>query len=200
MSCWMSSSRVQTTLTGPSTCLAISTARTTPSTSSRRPKPPPIRWLWTTTLSNGSPAVLRGRRLGAREGLAADPDFAAVLADMNGAVHRLHGGVREERDLVGRLDLGDGARHSLVDIADRLRHRARIERRLFELVRDVLRAELGVRTVVPFDHQGRQPFLRSPHMVGDDGDGVVEPHDLTHALDRLGRRVIHALQATAEDG
>ena len=27
MSCWMSSSRVQTTLTGPSTCLAISTAR-----------------------------------------------------------------------------------------------------------------------------------------------------------------------------
>ena len=54
---------------------------------------------------------LRRRRLGARHDLAADPDFAAVLAHMNGAVHRLHGRVREEGNLVGRLDLGDGARH-----------------------------------------------------------------------------------------
>ena len=36
-------------------------------------------------------------------------------------------------------------------------------------------------------------------MVGHDGDGVVEPHDLTHALDGLGRRIIHALHAAAED-
>ena len=79
---------------------------------------------------------LRRRRLGARDGLAADPDFAAVLADMNRAVHRLHRGVREERNLVGRLDLGDGARHGLVDIADILRNRPRIERRLFELAHD----------------------------------------------------------------
>src|SRR5437879_13143410 len=41
MSCWISSSRVQTTFTGPSTCMAIWTARVTPSISSRRPKPPP---------------------------------------------------------------------------------------------------------------------------------------------------------------
>ena len=81
---------------------------------------------------------LRGHRLNARHGLAADPDFAAVLANMHRAVHRLHGGVREERNLVGRLDLGDGARHGLVDIADILRNRPRIERRLFELARDVL--------------------------------------------------------------
>ena len=65
----------------------------------------------------------RRRRLDARDDLAADPDFASVLADMNCAVHRLHGGVCEERDLVGRLDLGDGARHSLVDITDSLCHR-----------------------------------------------------------------------------
>ena len=79
---------------------------------------------------------LRRRRLDARDGLAADPDFAAVLADMDRAVHRLHRRVREERNLVGRLDLGDGARHRLVDIADILRDRSRIERRLFELGRD----------------------------------------------------------------
>src|ERR1700676_3066347 len=40
----------------------------------------------------------RRRRLGARDGLVADPDFAAVLADMDRAVHRLHCGVREERN------------------------------------------------------------------------------------------------------
>jgi hypothetical protein len=60
--------------------------------------------------------------------------------------------------------------------------------------------ELGVRPVVPFDHQGRQPFLRSPHMIGHDGDGVVEPYNLTHALDALGRGVVDALQSAAKTG
>ena len=62
-------------------------------------------------------------RLSSRDGLAADPDFAAVRADVNGAVHRLHRRVREKRNLVDRLDLGDGTRHRLVDIADVLRNR-----------------------------------------------------------------------------
>jgi hypothetical protein len=69
-----------------------------------------------------------------------------------------------------------------------------IECCLFELTCD----RFGVLTVVPFDHQRRQPFLGSPQMVGHDSDGVVEPYDLTHALDRLGGRIIHALHATAE--
>ena len=75
------------------------------------------------------------RRLGARHDLAAEPDLAAVLAQMNRAVHRLHRGVGEERHLVGRLDLGDGARHCLVDIAGILRHRSSPERGLLELSR-----------------------------------------------------------------
>src|SRR4029453_6847074 len=99
MSCWISSSRVHTTFTGPSTCCAISTARVTPSASSRRPQPPPIRWLETMTLS-------RRRRLPPRHALAAVPDFAAFLVDMNRAVHRLHRRLGEKRKLVGRLDLG----------------------------------------------------------------------------------------------
>ena len=143
---------------------------------------------------------LGSRRLGSRDGLAADPDFAAVLAEMNRAVHRLHCRVRQERDLVGRLDLGDAGRHGRIAIADVLRNRAWIERRLFELARNLLCVELGVRPVVPFDHQRRQPFLGSAHMIGHDGDGVIEPYDLAHALDGLGRRVIDALQPTTEDG
>jgi hypothetical protein len=36
-------------------------------------------------------------------------------------------------------------------------------------------------------------------MVGHDGDGVIEPHDLTHAFDGPRRRIIYALYAAAED-
>ena len=198
MSCWISSSRVHTTFTGPSTCLAISTARMTPSVSEPPAEAAADQMIVDDDLVQRQARGLRRRRLGARHRLAADPDLAAVLADMNRAVHRLHRGVREERNLVDRLDLGDGARHGLVDIADVLRHRARLERRLFELADDRVGVELGVRAVVPFDLQGREPLLRRPHMVGHDRDGVVEPHDLAHALDGLGRRIVDALHATAE--
>ena len=93
------------------------------------------------------------RRLSPRDDLAADPDFATLHANMDCAVHRLHCGVREKWNLVDRFDLRGGARHGPVDIADILRNCARIERRLFELTRDLSRVELGVRTVVPFDYQ-----------------------------------------------
>jgi hypothetical protein len=36
-------------------------------------------------------------------------------------------------------------------------------------------------------------------MVSDDGHGVIEPHDLTHALDVLGRSIVHTLHTTAKD-
>ncbi len=106
---------------------------------------------------------LRCHRLSSRDDLIADPDFAAVLADMHRAVHRLHRRVREERNLVGRLELRDGARHRLVDVADVLRDRPCIERRLFKLVpRSLVGVEPGVRTVVPFDHQRRQTLSSQP--------------------------------------
>src|SRR4029077_8165084 len=47
-------------------------------------------------LVQGQARDFRRRRLGARDGLVADPNFAAVLADMDSTVHRLHCGVREE--------------------------------------------------------------------------------------------------------
>src|SRR5262249_7934944 len=65
----------------------------------------------------------RRGRLDACNGLAADPDFAGVLANMHRAVHRLHRCMREKRELVGCLDLGDGTCQGFVDIADVLSHR-----------------------------------------------------------------------------
>ena len=93
---------------------------------------------------------LRGHRLDARHGLAADPDFAFILADMHRAVHRLHGRVRQERHLIGRLDLGGRARHRLVGVADVLRDRARLQRCLLELARDVRGGRAR--------HAGRRPI------------------------------------------
>ena len=57
-----------------------------------------------------------------------------------------------------------------------------------------------MRTVVPFDHQRRQPFLCGPHVVGHDGDRIVELHDLAHARDGFGGGIVHALDPAAEDG
>ncbi len=142
---------------------------------------------------------LRGRGLRARDRLRADPDFAVVLAHVDRAIHRLHRGVREERNLVGRLDLRRGARHGLVGVADVLRDRARIARGGFQLAHDVFRGELRVRAVVPFDLERREPLLGRPHVIGDDRDGVVEAHDLTHAFHVLRRAVVDAFQASAED-
>ena len=58
----------------------------------------------------------------------------------------------------------------------------------------------GVRTVIPFDHQSCQPFFCSPHVIGNNGDGVVEAHDLAHASDGFGCGIVNALHAPAENG
>jgi hypothetical protein len=63
-------------------------------------------------------------RLNPRHCLAADPDFARILAKVHRAIHRLHRRVREERNLIHRLDSRCGARHRLVGVTDALRHRA----------------------------------------------------------------------------
>ena len=59
------------------------------------------------------------------------------------------------------LGVGDKRLHGLVDVADILRNRPRIERRLFEGACDRICRELRVRTVVPFDLQGREPLTRN---------------------------------------
>jgi hypothetical protein len=37
-------------------------------------------------------------------------------------------------------------------------------------------------------------------VVGDDRNGIVEPHNLTHALHRLGCGIVHAFHASTEHG
>ena len=105
----------------------------------------------------------------------------------------------EKRQLVGRLDLGRGARHGLLDIALTARNGARVLRCTLQLPDDVRRAEGRVRALVPFDLERREALLRCPHVVGDDRHRIVEAHHLTHALDRHRLAVVDALHATAKD-
>ena len=108
--------------------------------------------------------------------------------------------MREERHLVHRLDLLRGARHGLGDVAVVARHDARLRGRHGQLLYDVGGGELGVGALVPLDRERGEALLRRPHVLGDHGDGVVEPHHLVHALDRLCLAVVHAREPAAEHG
>ena len=58
----------------------------------------------------------RGRE-SARQNLRSHPDLTAILPHLDGAVHRLHGRVREKRYLVYRFDLLCDVRQGLPSIA-----------------------------------------------------------------------------------
>jgi len=148
MSCWISSSRVHTTFTGPSTCLAISTARATPSLSSRPAKAAADQVIVHHDLVQRQPATFAAAAWARARAWLPTQMSQPSLRTCTVQFIRLHGRVREERNLVGRLDPGGGAHHGRVHIADVLRHHSRIERRLLKLTRDRLRVERDVRAVV----------------------------------------------------
>ena len=125
-----------------------------------------------------------GGGLRPRQNLRSNPNLASVGADMHGAVHRLHGGVGEKRHLIDGLDFLGGPAKRLFHIAVLARDRAGLLRGGIEFANDIGGAELGVRSRVPFDIERGQTFPRRSHMIGYHGDGIVEPHNLMHALHR----------------
>src|SRR5437764_7459273 len=114
------------------------------------------------TFLGGQACGFRGHCLNSRHRLTADPDFARILAKVHRAIHRLHRRVRQKWNLIDRLDLGGGACHGLVCVADVLGHRARTKRCLVEFAGDLFRGEFCVRTVVPFDLSAAKPFFAAP--------------------------------------
>ena len=102
-SCCMSSSRDQVTFTGLPSALATSTASPTKSTPPRRPNPPPINMGVDLDLIRRKP-VSSPRPLAPRSGSASTPTLRSVGPHVGGAIHRLHGSVREIRRFVDGLD------------------------------------------------------------------------------------------------
>ena len=129
---------------------------------------------------------LRGSGLSAAHNLVPDPDVATIRAYMHGAVHRLHRGVGQKRKLVDRLDLPGSAGQRLGDVAFFAGDHSGLLRRRIHLLDDVSGGERSVRAVVPVDLERGQALHRGPRAVAYDGNGIVEPHHLAHALDRHG--------------
>ena len=116
---------------------------------------------------------------------------------MNRGVDRLHGRVREKRQLVGRFQPVAGGK-ALGDIAVGFRDRAVLFAGGAQIAPDVVRAEACVRAFVPVDHQRVEAFLGRPHVIADHRDQIVEHDDLLHAGDFPGGAVVDLADLAAE--
>ena len=128
------------------------------------------------------------------------PHVAAVRANVRRAVERLHRRVREERDLVHRVDLLRGARERRVRVADLPRLRARLGDEIGEHLRQLIARERRVRSFVPHDVERLAALHRGPRVVGDDRDAARDPDDVPDAGNRLRPGVVHARHRAAHDG
>ena len=179
MSCWMSSSRLQTTFTGPSTCCAIRTARSRAVDSRRRPNPPPRRWLWMAPApAFGSPVMSAttawdrpapGCRPRCRSRPCADGRCSSSAPSSRGP------GTASDRCL-------DSAQRRRCAAAASPSWRATApgcfdwRRRAAGRCRRVENSRSGRR---PTDGSGcSEPLLGGPGVERDDGDRIVEPDDL----------------------
>jgi hypothetical protein len=142
----------------------------------------------------GDHSLSQCRRLGA------DPELAAILADLDCAVHRLHRRVGEKRRLVDGVDSLRCPRECFLRVALVACHHAGLLRCVFELADDVRAADRRIRAVIPFDGGRLEPLLGRPHVVGDHGHGFVDSHYLAHTPDRARRRLIHRFRLAAEHG
>jgi hypothetical protein len=102
---------------------------------------------------------LGGHGLRPRNHLGADPDVAAVLPHVNGAVDRFHGSVGEEWELIDGVELRARASQRPGDVSFIAHDRAFRLRRLGHLGHDVSRCQLRVRAFVPLD---LERFLAAP--------------------------------------
>ena len=191
MSCWMSSSRLQTTFTGPSTCCAISTAQNgavdfEPAAEAAAEKVVvDLDRILRQAGDLGDRGLGQGRRLGA------DPDVAAVLADMNGAVHRLHRRMRQERQLIDGVDRCAAPASAFVRVAVVARDLAGLLRRLVELANDVGAAEHSHADLRPIGSAAAaSPFLAAPIWSATTATASSMLHHLAHARDRTRRRFV----------
>ena len=139
-----------------------------------------------------------GSPLGARDDLRARPDLAAVRAQADRAVHRLHRRVREEGNLVHRFELVRRSRENRRRVPLVSHDHARRLRGGGEPLDDIGGVDLSVLSVVPANVERRQSLLGRPHVICHDGNRVVEADNLAHSFDCPGLGVIDADQLAAD--
>ena len=127
--------------------------------------------------------------LAARHHLGAGPYFAGVGGDVHRAVQRLHGRMRQERQLVFAVD-PVALRQTLGDVADRFGDDAVFFARGAQVVPDIGRTDLGVRPFVPCHVQRVEALLGRPGVIADNRDQIVEHDDLSNAGNGLRGAVV----------
>src|SRR5215831_1081216 len=165
----MSSSRLQITFTGPSTCLAILTASTVPSASSLRPKPPPIDLMGCAVdLQHESHGCLSVVAAALKQ--TADLDSAGRLrAPMGACRSRTNADDRLPLASLGRVEGGDSFVEGR-DVAD-VRPQSSVTRPPDNLT------QLGA---IGYDDEVNRPAVSGP-CLGRAGDGHQRSSGSNHA-------------------
>ena len=180
----MSSSRVQTTLTGLPTAFDVSTASVTKSASPRRPNPPPRYVVKMLTLSGGR-ARWRPSPPGATPSVPAsaprrrtDPG-ARPPCSSSAPSSRARGTAPRTRVRWSSRALQGRSRVAVV-----ARDLARLFRELGVVFHDVRAVQRGQLALVPL-HVERLDALRCrPVVVGDDSDAAADADDVPNAGER----------------
>ncbi len=98
------------------------------------------------------------------------PDFAAVGANVRGAVHGFHGGVREKRSFVYSFDFICRTCEHRLRVAFGARDGAGLSDSIREELANSVARNFGVRSFVPGDLKSATSFHRRPGVVGYHGD------------------------------
>ena len=134
-----------------------------------------------------------------RRRLCPDPDVAAILLQMNGAVHRLHRRMGQERHLINRPRVvapppQEPSRHrhrygpttpGFLDASSSWRD-------------DIGVADLAIRPVVPRDGGSLEPLLRRTHVIGDHGNSFIDVDHLPDALHCQRGLLVHRFRLATE--
>jgi hypothetical protein len=138
--------------------------------------------------------------LGPLRPLGGDPGLRPVGPDVHRAVHRLHGGVGLERQLVDGVDLSRSNPERGEDVAVVADDLALLLEQRLELLSEGLAALPRVLSVVPLDLERLAPLHRGPGAVGHDRDAAGgvgarvrrDLDDVAHAGDGLRLRGVEA--------
>jgi hypothetical protein len=140
---------------------------------------------------------LRCFRLHTRNDLRAGPDFTGIRLEMNRRVQRLHRRVCQERQFIRCFQPVTGG-EALGDVANGFGDYAVLFTGGAQILPDVVRADAGVRALIPGHYKRIEPLLGRPHVIADHRDHVVQHDDLAHARNLLGGAVIDLADLAAE--
>ena len=138
------------------------------------------------------------QRLRERHRLRPDPNVATILLQMNGAVHRLHRRMGQERHLIDGFEPLRRLSKSLSCIAIVTGNRARLFGFLLQLLDDIGVVNLAIRPIVPRDGGSLESLLRRTHVIRHDGNSFIDIDHLPDAIHCQSGLLVHRFRLATE--